>query len=529
MAAALRVVIVKPSKYAEDGFVERFRRGFMPNSTVPHLRSMTPESLDGRRVEVLAFDEYVEHDLGYLAALEGQKHATTLLALVGVQSHQLHRALDLAALARRKGVENCIIGGPHPMTCDTAELGQPGISFALGEAETLWPRILVDALGGTLRPSYGGESRWQAELRSPVLKPPSRRALRRYVVPMVGIYPARGCPYACNFCSVIKIAGHEVRSQPVETTLESLRKAKEAGVKLVMFTSDNFNKYAEARTLLSAMAREGLRLPFFVQCDTQIAKQEDLVALLAEAGCFQIFVGVESFDRKALLQARKGHNHPEAYRQIVEVCRSHGITTHFSNILGFPSQGEDQILDHLRSLKALAPDAASFYILTPIPGTEQYDEFLEAGLITERNLDRFDGSRPVWRHPRLGGEELTALLFRCCREFYDLHHVLSTATAYLLSARDYRLTAALHAILGHAALSRLSAARRSHPMAGGVGRLRLDRLSDYAALRRETFGLDLVPLPKSLPLSRADEEINRRAKLPLPREAAPPENRPALQ
>jgi F-type H+-transporting ATPase subunit alpha len=91
---------------------------------------------------------------------------------------------------------------------------------------------------------------------------------------MLGLYPARGCPFLCNFCSVIKIAGRTIRSQSIDTTLASLRAAKAAGVRTIMFTSDNFNKYPEAEALLGAMIEEQLGLEFFVQCDTQIARQE---------------------------------------------------------------------------------------------------------------------------------------------------------------------------------------------------------------------------------------------------------------
>src|SRR5262249_57195024 len=117
--------------------------------------------------------------------------------------------------------------------------------------------------------------RWTARLDPPVLRPPSRRKLARYAVPMLGIYPARGCPYSCNFCSVIKIAGHEVRSQPVETTLASLRAARRAGVKLVLFTSDNFNKIPEASDLADAIPEEPIRIPFFVHCAAQPYPQPD--------------------------------------------------------------------------------------------------------------------------------------------------------------------------------------------------------------------------------------------------------------
>src|SRR5262249_11337507 len=230
--------------------------------------------------------------------------------------------------------------------------------------------------------------------------------LRRYVVPLLGIYPARGCPFACNFCSVIKIAGRQVRSQPLETTLASLRAARAAGVRFVMFTSDNFNKFPEVNELLEAMIAERLRIPFFVQCDAQIHRQPELVELMGRAGLFQMFVGAESFQAAALRDAHKFHNHPEHYGEIVPLCPPHGITTHFSNILGFPSDTEEGIREHLATLRALSPDLASFYILAPIPGTEQYDEFLARGWITESNLDRFDATCAVWRHPVLDAGRL---------------------------------------------------------------------------------------------------------------------------
>ncbi len=393
-----------------------------------------------------------------------------------------------------------------------------GVSFSLSEAEVVWPRILDDARRGNLLPVYGRDQRWERELSPPALIPPSRRDLSRYVVPMLGVYPARGCPFSCNFCSVIKIAGQRVRSQPVETTLASLRAAKTAGVKVVMFTSDNFNKVPEVEELLAAMIEEKLELPFFAQCDAQIHRQEELVELLGRAGCFQMFVGAESFSPETLREAHKLHNDPGKYARIVELCRRHGITSHFSNILGFPGDTEEGILSHLQRLRELAPDVASFYLLTPIPGTEQYEEFLGEGLVTEQNLDRFDGSAVTWRHPRLSADRLRSLVVRAYREFYGAADVASKLAGVVRRTRDFRRGQALYAVFGYSALSRLAVLSATHPMAGGVGRVRLDRAEDYAALRRSIYGLDRAPLPQGLSLSKADEESNRR-----PRAAAGPQ------
>jgi hypothetical protein len=504
-----RVVIIKPSKYGVSGFVERFRRGFMPNSTLAYIRSMTPRFVDDVPVETIAVDEYVQTDLRYLDLLR-HPEKNTLLALVGVQSHQFQRSLDLAAFARAHGVRNCVIGGPHPMTCDTTMLHNRGISFALAEAENIWLPILRDAIRGELLPSYGAGQRWAAELSPPVLMPPSRRDMRRYVVPMLGVYPARGCPFTCNFCSVIKIAGRNIRMQSLETTIESLRRAKAAGVRLVMFTSDNFNKYPEATELLERMIEEDVRIPVFVQCDTQVAKQPYLIELLGKVGCFQMFVGVESFNRKALLQVHKAQNHPEKYAEIVKMCREFRVPTHFSNIIGFPGETTQSVVEHVSVLKELGPDIASFYILTPIPGTQQYDDFKQRSLLIERNLDRYDGTSMVWQHDRISGEDMPRLLFEAYRRFYSNGRVLRSQFNWVrvplgMADRGEQVNMALPLFC------RFAASRKMHPMAGGFWNVHLDHVTDYLPFRRSVFDVDLAPLPDSLALSSADEELNAHA------------------
>jgi radical SAM superfamily enzyme YgiQ (UPF0313 family) len=304
-----------------------------------------------------------------------------------------------------------------------------------------------------------------------------------------------------------------VRSQPVATTVASLRAAAAAGVRYVMFTSDNFNKYAEAPALLEAMIDAGLRLPFFVQCDTQVERQEELVALLARAGCFQMFVGVESFRREALREAHKLHNHPQRYERILALCREHGISTHFSNILGFPTDTEATVREHLTELARLDPDVASFYLLTPIPGTEQYADFRARGLLTADNLDRYDGTCVTWRHPRLTAERWRGLLDRAYRGHYTARAVAGRLARTARAPRDFRTPGKLYSVAGYAAQARLAVRAGLHPMAGGTFRVRLDHVRDYRALRRRAWGLDLAPLPDNLALSAADEGLNRRAKL----------------
>jgi hypothetical protein len=513
MVSKLRVVIIKPSKYGLDGYVERFRWGFMPNSTLAYIRSMTPQSINGVPTEVHTVDEYVHLDLSYFSLLKKEPGYQTLLALVGVQSHQLHRALDLAAYAHKNGCL-AVIGGPHPMTCDTSMLHNHSVSFALAEAELIWPTILNDAIRGELQPVYGENQRWQQVLDAPVLIPPSKREMRRYVTPMLGLYPARGCPFVCNYCSVIKIAGRTIRSQSIETTIASLKAAKAAGVKMIMFTSDNFNKYPQAEELLTAMIDEQIDLKFFVQCDTQISKQERLIELLARARCFQVFLGTESFNRDTLLAARKAQNRPELYQDIAKLLRKYAISSHFSTIIGFPNDTVESVEHHMNVLCELAPNWASFYILCPIPGTEQYGDFLASGVITEKNLDRFDTTCLTWKHPNLSRDEIHALLYDCYKKFYSLKHAVGNARWFLNFKRRGALSRSVLS-LGNSAFTRFCAWKETQPIAGGIKRVSVDGVDDFLHLRKELFGFELTPLPQSLQLPQADLALNRLANLTM--------------
>jgi hypothetical protein len=71
------------------------------------------------------------------------------------------------------------------------------------------------------------------------------------------------------------------------------------------------------------------------------------------------------------------------------------------------------------------------------------------------------------------------------------------------------------AYLGHPLFSRFSVAKRLHPMSGGIGRVLVDSISTYQDLREKQFGFKQAPLPKSLQLSKADAELNRRVKFAI--------------
>jgi hypothetical protein len=178
----------------------------------------------------------------------------------------------------------------------------------------------------------------------------------------------------------------------------------------------------------------------------------------------------------------------------------------------------------------MGPEMASFYVLTPIPGTEQYGDFLREGLITEPNLDRFDASALTWRHPTLDNADLQELVFHCYREFFSAGDAIRKSVGAFRRAHRVARSTMIVNVLAHSLASRYAARRglrvfralgeSSLEFSAGVRRRTLDHVDDYMERRRRHFGFELAPLPKNLELSEHDEEINRGAKLKIVPESA---------
>jgi hypothetical protein len=126
-------------------------------------------------------------------------------------------------------------------------------------------------------------------------------------------------------------------------------------------------------------------------------------------------------------------------------------------------------------------------------------------LITEKYLDRFDTTCLTWRHPSLSRERLSELLFDCYRKFFSLRHAIHNMKDEL-AFRSRGVLARSAANMAMSLFSRYCTWRRTHPMSGGIKRVRLDGNRDFLALRTEAYGFELAPLPQSLQLPAAERK-----------------------
>ena len=154
--------------------------------------------------------------------------------LVGITAFTFaaNRAYQIAAAYRQQGVP-VVMGGIHASMC-FAEALQFVDAVVIGEAESVWPQVLADAVQGRLKRTYRGQ--W---LDLAGLQPP-RRDIYDSNYMFASVQTSRGCPFDCDFCSVTTYNGRRYRRRP---TIEVLDEIESIPHDLLFFVDDNVIGY----------------------------------------------------------------------------------------------------------------------------------------------------------------------------------------------------------------------------------------------------------------------------------------------
>src|SRR5437667_333885 len=280
-----RIVLIKPSKYDDDGYLIRFWKGVLPSNTLNVLHGLTDDVKERRvfgdlPIEVTTFDETAEKVPIKKIIRWSRKPGTKLLVcLVGVQTNQFPRALDMARLFRAEDIA-VIIGGFHTSGTinmlgeqepDIQELVRESICVVSGEVEGKWEMILSDFLHDQLKPIYSFAQDLQSlvDIESSPLPKTSPKTMEHFAYPTFGTADtSRGCPFACSFCTIINVQGRKMRERSPESIAALLRRNySEHGVSFYFFTDDNFARkklWRETFEAIIKLRQEGIKVSFMM-------------------------------------------------------------------------------------------------------------------------------------------------------------------------------------------------------------------------------------------------------------------------
>lgn len=222
------------------------------------------------------------------------------------------------------------------------------------------------------------------------------------------IETARGCPYACDFCSVTPTWGNKWRNKSVDRILAELDLVKKLGYDWVFFTDDIFVVYPNVKQrmkLFEKMIERNYNFKFLVQMRADVtSRNPELIKKGAEAGMTIVFLGIESGSQETLKKMHKGTFTPQSVKA-VEILSKYGIITLGGMMLGAPYESIRDMLTTVRFSHKLADaglDAVQFSMYTPLPGTRIFDNAVRNNMLFTLDWDRYDILTPVMRtrvHP----------------------------------------------------------------------------------------------------------------------------------
>jgi len=181
---------------------------------------------------------------------------------------------------------------------------------------------------------------------------------------------------------------------------------------------------ARAKLLLEHLLSHGTYLPpWYAQVSTRAAKDPELLALMRRAGCEMVFVGFESIDPAALALYDKRQT-AEDVRESIQRFRAHGIWVHGMFLTGSDAEGLENIRATARFAIQEDIDSIQFTVLTPMPGSEFYEQMVREDRLLTRDWSRYDGHHAVFRPARLSAEELESATISAMGEVYSLGRTL---------------------------------------------------------------------------------------------------------
>ncbi len=499
----------------------------MPSNSLSVLHSLAHDARERQvlgsdvEFEISTIDETNTHVNVRKIAAQFKSHDNFgLVCLVGVQSNEYPRALDLATKFREKGIP-VIIGGFHVAGCLAMfseirpELQQAidlGISLFAGEAEGHFDEVLLDAANDTSKPIY----RYLVDLPDlqTAITPFLPETSVKNIIGNVASFDAgRGCPYQCSFCTIINVQGRKSRFRSPDNVEAIIRQNLSQGIDRFFITDDNYarNKNWEPifDRIIYLREEEGLDVRFMIQVDTLCHKIPNFMEKAKRAGVTRVFIGLENINPENLLAAQKRQNKITEYRDMLLGWKRVGIMTFAGYILGFPNDTPDSIRRDLEIIKKELPlELLELFVLTPLPGSQDHQELYHKGGWMDDDLNKYDVEHVVADHAKMTREEWQKIYWDSWDIYYSPEHIET-----ILRRAKASETNTFSVMVSLIWFSSMYYIERVHPLQGGLIRIKRRKVrraglpieSPFVFYPRYTMEI----LTKTWKLFRKGWQINR--------------------
>ena len=435
------LLLVKPSHYDDDGYVIQWFRSAIPSNSLAALYGLARDCAERRilgpdaELEIHTFDETNTRIRPERLARMIEKAGSGMVMLVGVQSNQFPRALDIAKPLRERGIP-VAVGGFHVsgtmsmlggVDRDLDRAKAMGVSLFAGEAEGRLEEVLRDAAAGALKPVYNYMHDLPNIEGAPI---PLITALRawRTAGRLTSFDAGRGCPFLCSFCTIINVQGRTSRGRSADDIERVIRENVAQGLNTFFITDDNFARNRKWEPILDRLIHlrevEGFKVHFILQVDTLCHKIPRFIEKCKRAGVRRVFIGLENINPDSLAGAKKRQNKITEYRDMLLAWKAARVITYAGYILGFPNDTVETIVSDIEIIKKELPvDLLEFFFLTPLPGSEDHQKLVRAGAELDPDMNNYDLNHVTAGHPRMSRQEWQRAYRLAWETYYTKDHI----------------------------------------------------------------------------------------------------------
>jgi radical SAM superfamily enzyme YgiQ (UPF0313 family) len=435
------VVLIKPSHYDDDGYVIQWRLSTIPSNSLASVYGLLAACAEERAlgpdvdIEIEACDECNTVIDVKATARRIKAAGGGFVGLVGVQSNQFPRALDLARAFRAAGM-TVVIGGFHVSGCtsmlpelppDLKEAQDLGVILFAGEGEGRMAELIRDIAADRAKPIYNylNDMPGMEAAAIPVLP---RHVVGRIVGHHACFDAGRGCPFQCSFCTIINVQGRKSRYRTADDVEAIVRANAAQGINHYFVTDDNFarNRNWEAilDRLIDLRENKGFGIKLILQVDTLCHRIPNFIEKAARAGCNQVFIGLENINPQSLQGAKKRQNKIWEYRVMLQAWRRAKVMTWAGYILGFPTDTPESIARDIDIIKKELPlDILEFFCLTPLPGSEDHKNLYLKGVPMDPDMNIYDLEHVCTAHPRMSADAWRQVYRAAWARYYTDAHV----------------------------------------------------------------------------------------------------------
>lgn len=416
----MKILLIQPSPYGSNGNPIKKKRLYFVGLALPQLAALTP---DEWQVEICL--ETIE-DIPFDTDAE----------LIGISSmgHGVIRSIDVAREFKKRG--KTVVMGGYMVSLMVKEAQKYCDAVVVGDAEPVWQKLLDDVQHNRLQKRY--------EERLDILDPPLPRydlLLDKQIGDFLPVQAGRGCPKSCSFCSIHCLYRNRYYQRPIAAVIRDIKAVKELGFKKFLLLDDNI--LARPSYLLKLCDEiKKLDMTWYSQCSIDLARNRQLLMAVAESGCRVLSFGLESISKESLAAMDKGWVDPASYPELISAVRAAGIDVSTEMVVGADGDTLASIAataDFIRRNKVVVP---RFYILTPIPGTDFYNEMQVQGRICNDDIYSYNGTEAVHIPKNMTATELTAAYWLLYEQVFSLGSILARTVfrkEFMLRPLDFLL------------------------------------------------------------------------------------------